>query len=218
MPIKFHDHNRVLRRRFLLIFIGSFVLIFSIFNIRYLYANIRYMMLPGTIETRDTTPAKPLPVAADVRFKPLSDHANLIIDSLGINAPIVFGIPSNPDNIYNALEDGVVHYSDTVKPGMRGASVVLGHSSAYPWYKGNYGSVFALLSKLKVGDRFYVRYDDGRYFIFQVKDSLIFNPLSNDSRVSKLEQTDLPSLILVSCYPVGTNYLRIAIRADLVTQ
>jgi len=217
MAIVFHDHKRVLRRRFLIIFIGSFIIIFSIFNARFIYANIRYWLAPGTIVSENTIPSS-LPLVPDVKFKPLPDQAQLVVDHIGINAPIVFGIPTDTDTIYKALEQGVVHYSDTVKPGMDGLAVILGHSSAYPWYKGKYGSVFALLSKLRVGDKFYVRYSDSRFFVFEVKDSIVFNPFSNDSRLDEFERVSGSSIILVSCYPVGTNYQRIAIRADLVGQ
>ena len=218
MSLTFHNHSRAMRRRFLIIFLGGFVAIFLIFNVRFLYANIRYWIAPGTIKNQNATMPSPFPLAQDVRFKPLPNAANLVIDSLGVNAPIVFNIPGNNDAIYKALEQGVVHYSDTIKPGMRGVSVILGHSSAYPWYKGKYGSVFALLSKLNTGDRFYVRYDDGRFFIFEVEKSIIFNPLSDDSRFRELDQTDGASIVLVSCYPVGTSYLRIAIKANLISQ
>lgn len=216
--MQFHDHARTMRRRFVLIFVGSFMIIFSLFNARYLSANVRYWLAPGTIENTATTTPSPLPIAADVEFKPLPDQAQLVIDSIGVDAPLVFGVPTDNDLIYDSLEDGVVHYSETVKPGIHGTSVVLGHSSAYPWYKGQYGSVFALLGKLKTGDRFYVRYPDGRFFVFEVKNSLVFNPLSDDKRISELENNPGTSIVLVSCYPVGTNYQRIAIRADLVGQ
>ncbi len=216
MPITFHNHSRTLRRRFLIIFMASFVAIFSVFNARFLYANVRFWIAPGTLEGTGTTTPSPFPLAQDVDFKPLPNSANLVIDNIGVNAPLVFGVPSTNDDIYKALEQGVVHYSDTIKPGQKGVSVLLGHSSAYPWYKGQYGSVFALLGKLDVGDRFYVRYSDGRFFVFEVEKSIIFNPLSNDERLHELEQTEGTSIVLVSCYPVGTSYQRIAIKANLV--
>jgi LPXTG-site transpeptidase (sortase) family protein len=216
--MQFHDHARTMRRRFILIFAGSFIIIFSLFNVRYLYANVQYWLAPGTIENTTTSTPSPLPLARDIEFKPLPSQAQLIIDSIGINAPVVFNVPSDNDRIYTALEDGVVHYTDSVKPGMSGVSVLLGHSSAYPWYKGQFGSVFALLGKLKEGDRFYIRYSDGRFFVFEVKNSLVFNPLSNDERLEELENTTGTSIILVSCYPVGTNYQRIAIKADLIAR
>src|SRR5258706_10969007 len=163
MTIKYHQRSRSLKIRFLTIFVGTFVLVFSLLNTRYLYANVRYWIEPGTIKTNDSLDkARLLPLAEDISTKPLPDHARLVIDSIGVNAPIVFGVPTDNDSVYKNLENGVVHYSSTPRPSQKGVSVVLGHSSAYPWYKGHYGSIFALLNKLNPGDKFYIQYSDNR--------------------------------------------------------
>jgi len=213
----FHNHFRAMTIRFTTIFICSLVIFFAILNIRFLSASVRYWLAPGTIVSSDSlAKAKAFPLALDVSTRPLPSNARLVIDSIGVNAPIVFDVPADNDIIYKNLERGVVHYSSSVKPGQPGAAVVLGHSSAYPWYKGDYGSVFALLTKLKPGDKFYVQYEDGRLFIYSVRQSIVFNPLAPDDRLSQLETTDGSSIILVSCWPVGTNYRRIAVQADVV--
>ena len=140
----------------------------------------------------------------------------MIIDNIGVRVPIVFGTSDDTDTIYENLEQGVVHYSGTAKPGEPGVSIVLGHSSAYPWYDGDYGAVFALLSKLNVGDRFYVQYSDNRSFFYEMKEDLVFNPFKSDERLEAMERARGDNLILISCYPVGTNYLRIAVRAEQI--
>ena len=93
---------------------------------------------------------------------------------------------------------------------------MLGHSSAFPWYNGDFGAVFALLSKLKVGDRFYVQYEDNRSFVYEMTQAIIFNPFENNQRLTDIENAPGSSIILISCYPVGTNYKRIAVQARLV--
>ncbi len=143
------------------------------------------------------------------------NKADLIIPSLGVKAPIVFGIGTDAGQLYQRLSDGVVHYSDTPMPGQKGAAVVLGHSSAYPWYKGDYGAVFALLGRLTPGDKVYVHYDNGEILTFTVKQNLIFMPFADDQRLSEIEKTDKQILVLVSCWPVGTNAKRIATVAEL---
>ncbi len=210
-----------MRRRFVFVFFSSFIIIFGILNYRFVGANIRYFVAPGTIVTKDSLKdaVRLLPLAKDVFEKPLPDSAHLVIDSIGVNAPIVFGVPTNNDAIYQQLENGVVHYASTPKPGTRtqGLSIILGHSSAYPWYRGKYGSVFALLNKLKSGDRFYIQYSDGRLFVYAVKEAIVFNPFNpDDPRLAEVEKSEKPTLVLVSCWPVGTNYRRIAVVAELV--
>ncbi len=203
--------------RFLFIFIGTFVAFFAVLNIRFLAAGVRYWLVPGTIIREDSLEqAKLFPLAKDVSTRPLPDTATLVIDSIGVSAPIVFNAPTDSDSVYKNLENGVVHYANTPKPGLPGVAVILGHSSAYPWYKGSYGSVFALLGKLKPGDKFYVRYEDGRLFVYTVKQSIVFNPFSPGGKLDELERASGSTIVLVSCWPVGTNYRRIAVQAELM--
>ena len=216
--MRLHNRSRIIAYRLFFIFLCSFVGAFLLLNMRFVEKNIQYVLAPGTIRTKNTLQdaIRLLPIAQNVAPKPLSDKAHLVIDSIGVNAPIVFNVPDNNDLIYANLEKGVVHYSTTSKPGMPGVSVVLGHSSAYPWYKGDYGAVFALLSKLQAGDRFYVQYDDNRVFVYEMRKAVIFNPIADDGRLASLENEPGNYLILISCYPVGTNYKRIAIQAEQV--
>ena len=216
--MRLHNRRRTITFRLVSIFTVTFLGAFLLLNIRFVEKNVQYLVAPGTIRTRNTLDdaIRLLPLSQNVAPKPLSDNARIVIDRIGVNAPIVFNVPDNNDAIYGRLEDGVVHYSATAKPGNPGNGIILGHSSAYPWYKGQYGAVFALLTKLEVGERFYVQYDDNRTFVYEVKGSLIFNPFKSDERLTALENTPGNNLLLISCYPVGTNFLRIAIRAEQV--
>lgn len=217
--MRLHNRNRVIAVRLLIIFLSTFVGAFLLLNIRFVEKNIQYAIAPGTIRTKDTLQdaIRLLPLSENVKPKPLPSSANLVIDSIGVRAPIVFDVPDNNDLIYSSLEKGVVHYTNTSKPGETGAAIVLGHSSAYPWYKGKYGAVFALLNKLKIGDRFYVQYSDNRTFVYEMKQAIIFNPFdTNDQRLAAIESESGSSIVLISCFPVGTNYKRIAVQAQLV--
>lgn len=216
--MRLHNRTRVIAYRLAAIFITTFVAVFLLLNYRFVEKNIQYVIAPSTIRTRDTLgdATRLLPLSEAVEHKALPDAATLVIDDIGVRAPIVFGATNDVDEIYDQLEDGVVHYSDTSKPGEPGVSIVLGHSSAYPWYDGEYGAVFALLSKLDVGDRFYVQYSDNRSFFYEMKENLVFNPFDPDERLQALERAAGDNLILISCYPVGTNYLRIAVRAERI--
>ena len=213
--MRLHHRRRVIAVRLFIIFCTTFVGAFLLLNMRFVEKNLQYYVAPGTIRSRDTLgdAIRLLPQAGAVAPAPLPDAAQLVIDEIGINAPIVFGVANDEKSIYARLEDGVVHYSNSAKPGNPGTAVILGHSSAYPWYKGEYGAVFALLSKLKPGTRFYIQYEDNRTFVYEVAESVVFNPLKDDPRLTELENMPGDSVILLSCYPVGTDYLRIAVRA-----
>lgn len=147
---------------------------------------------------------------------PIKSSMVLSIPSLNISAPIVFEPTTNEDRIYQQLEKGVVHYADTPMPGQNGTSIILGHSSVYPWYKGKYGYVFTSLSKLKTGDIIQIE-KDGNLLEYKVSRSLIFSPDNpNDYELRELESTNGSSLVLMTCWPTGTNAQRVAVRADLI--
>jgi len=141
---------------------------------------------------------------------------NLEIPALNIGAPIVFEPTTSEQRIYSALEKGVVHYAETPKPGQPGTSIIIGHSSVYPWYKGDYGYVFSKLSKLKTGDIINIE-NNGQIFSYKVNRSIVFSPTdSDDFSLRELESTDGSSIVLMTCWPTGTNAKRVAVRADLI--
>ena len=128
--MRLHHRGRLIAFRLLVIFATTFTAAFFLLNIRFVEKNVQYLIAPGTIRTRDSLgdAIRLLPLAQNVRPKPLSDRATLVIDSIGVRAPIVFNVPDNNDLIYDNLEKGVVHYSNTAKPGELVAAIVLGHS------------------------------------------------------------------------------------------
>lgn len=205
-------------KRFLIIFIIVFALVFGLLNYRYILANLEFWI--GRPDADFASPLKStsgtgiLPISQDKNGSDFSGSITLQIPSLNVEAPIIREPSLNLDQIFKRLEDGVVLYGGTSVPGEKGTSIILGHSSAYPWYQGNYGSVFALLGKLAAGDKIYVN-KNGKVLVYKVSESLIFHPFENDERVNQLEETNSSSIILVSCWPVNTNWKRIAIKADL---
>ena len=207
-------------KKFFLYFIIFFVASFAFLNLRFISAEVKYDVFNNgnkknvdSSTTQLTTDAK---VDEPVKNKvDPSAGFSVEIPSLGITAPIIIENSSDSKVILNDLERGVVHYTDTPLPGESGTAVIIGHSSAYPWYRGNYGSIFALLGKLKIGDTIFIK-NGNNVLEYHVSGSLVFYPLSKNSGIAELEKTDGSSIILSSCWPVGTNYKRLAIKADLI--
>lgn len=145
----------------------------------------------------------------------------IIIPSLNLNVPIA--VPSNDallredwkkleEDIQTALQDGVVHYPGTARPGQAGNFFVTGHSSYFPWAKGDYKSVFARLHELKVGDEYWIFYggDKHRYIIQEKKEI-------KPSDVTVLDQpTGKRISTLMTCTPVGTTLRRLIVVAQEV--
>lgn len=191
--------------RELVIFIIIFLIIFSfslfIFNGRFIYAQIKYSVLgpePVSQESENETLSWGLPSSDD-----LDNSLRLVIPAIGVDAAIVLTNTTDKYIIEKELEKGVVKYPDS--------NIILGHSSAYPWYRGNYGSVFSLLNKLQGGDRLFI-YSGNRKYAYQVIGKEINLPKNLDFSEAKNESI----IYLVSCWPVNTNWKRIVIKATAV--
>ncbi|OGD61059.1 hypothetical protein A3A71_02360 [Candidatus Berkelbacteria bacterium RIFCSPLOWO2_01_FULL_50_28] len=132
----------------------------------------------------------------------------IVIDKIKLKAPVVYGAPYSA--ILTSLQNGVAQYEGTALPNQRGNVVLLGHSSNFPWAKGKYNTIFALLDKLKPGDNITLYYgtERYRYTVRQVK-----VVAAND--LSVLNITPRATVTLISCYPVGTTWKRIVVTGAL---
>lgn len=145
----------------------------------------------------------------------------LIIPKLNLNVPIV--IPPYEallredwtqveSDIQRSLEQGIVHYPGTAKPGQPGNFFMTGHSSYYPWAPGEYKTVFARLHMLSEGDEYWVYYggDKHRYSIRSISEV-------KPSNVDVLDQpADRRLSTLMTCTPVGTTLRRLIVSAEEV--
>lgn len=141
-----------------------------------------------------------------------SDKKNSIeIPELSVSAPIITSRSAELDVLENDLNKGVVHFPGSALPGNGGQTVILGHSAPLNWPKIKYDGVFSDISKLKIGDKINVYYNNKKYS-YSVKEHMILEvgedvpkPLTNSENV----------LLLVSCWPPGKDYKRIAVKAEL---
>lgn len=160
----------------------------------------------------------------DLKITPPTNR--LVIPKIGKNIPIVqVDIDSNnleqeligievEGAIQDALRNGVVHYPGTAAPGQHGNFFVTGHSSYYPWDSGEYKEVFALLSKLEVGD-IYVAYYDQKKYTYKVTVKKEVSP----TQVDVLTQPkDKRVSTLMTCTPLGTALRRLIIQAELIEE
>ena len=190
-------------KKIVLIFIITFILTAILLNIGSLYKWANYYLRGTQTEDDSSTPTPKTSV-------PLANNqTTLIIPSLNVSAPIVFSKSKIEQDLQKDLEKGVALYPGSVNPGEDGTMVIVGHSSSYPWYKGNYGSIFSLLEKLKAGDKITIIYNNKNYE-YIVKDQI--KATSQSIQFLQMQNSDL---VLMSCWPVGTNSIRIAVSADL---
>lgn len=143
----------------------------------------------------------------------------IIIPKIGQNIPLVEMGADNlqgenwaelETQIQEGLRNGVVHYPGTATPGQIGNVFITGHSSYYPWDKGQYKDVFALLPQLNVGDEYQVFYDQKKYS-YRIKEKKEVYP----SNVQVLQQPESEKIsTLMTCVPVGTALRRLIIVAE----
>ncbi|HBB27390.1 TPA: hypothetical protein DCZ36_02760 [Candidatus Gracilibacteria bacterium] len=142
----------------------------------------------------------------------------IIIPKIGKNIPLVdvrldagFDFDHIENIFMQELEKGIVRYPGTAKPGETGNTFIFGHSSNYPWVKGEYNSVFALLDELTFGDEIIVYYNQKK-FIYIIREKKVVKP----GNVKILERGDTKKEIsLMTCWPIGTTLNRLIVFAEL---
>ncbi len=119
------------------------------------------------------------------------------IPAIGVDAPIVQG------DGWEQLKKGVGQHVGTPDPGQNGNLVLSAHNDVF-------GEIFRDLDRLKPGDTITV-FTNQRQFVYVVTDSKIVAP----TEVSVMNQTEKPTVTLISCYPYMKDDKRIAVTAQL---
>lgn len=149
----------------------------------------------------------------EVKSYAYSEKENILeIPSIGISVPVVFPKSQDISVIVKELDKGAVYYPGSVLPGEEGQIVVLGHSAPEGWPKIKHDWVFSDLNDLSEGDKVSFHFDNKEY-VYLVKNKEI---LKKGQEITPDPLTDSNNMIvLVSCWPPGKNYQRIAVKAEL---
>lgn len=145
----------------------------------------------------------------------------VIIPKLGKNIPLVnvdnhkVGNPKDWNSIFETeLEKGIIKYPGSANPGDIGNSFIFGHSSNFPWIKGDYNDVFALLDKLEYGDEITVYFKQKKY-VYVIREKHIIKPGYVNAMKGKEESKQLT---LMTCWPVGTTLNRLIVMGELKSE
>lgn len=164
---------------------------------------------------KNLLPSEPT-VPAKFEITPYENR--IIVPRIGKNIPLVdisvtksFDFDHMENIFMQELENGVVRYPGSALPGEKGNSFIFGHSSNYPWIKGNYNDVFALLDNVEYGDQIIVFYNQKKY-VYTVREKKVVKP----GDVKALERDpNKTELSLMTCWPVGTTLKRMLVFAEL---
>lgn len=146
--------------------------------------------------------------------EPIDRNGSIIIESIGVNSPIVFDVPVDDRAEYErALNLGVAHAQRTSKPVDRpGNTYLFAHSTANEANIARYAAVFTKLHQLPVGERLTLFYQDKRFDYEVVKQEVV-----DRFEVSVLaREYDFPALTLQTCDPPGQEINRRIVTAKLV--
>jgi LPXTG-site transpeptidase (sortase) family protein len=135
---------------------------------------------------------------------------SIVIEKIGVNAPLIYAQSTDQKELNRSLNNGVVIYPGSDLPGQNGNLFLTGHSSVYPWNKTIYGRVFAALDKLETGDVVII-YLQQRKSEYRITNKYTAAP--KDVRLIHL--TDEAKITLMTCWPIGTNLERLIVEGVL---
>lgn len=173
-----------------------------VLNLGYFWKQFRYEAKRLTKSETQTLPQEKM------------DPDTLAIPTLDIKAPIIYAFEEDENKFQEALQAGVVHYPATARPGGYGNVYIFGHSSDNAWSKGEYKTVFAVLPKIKAGDKVYVSDGQGNKYTYEIKETKIIPP--DDLSVLDQGNYERRLLTLQTSYPVGTAYKRFVAIGEIV--
>ncbi len=183
----------------------------AIFNGRFIYSQAKYSVigLPSEYNNVDFD-LKTIVSSITETFnkKELLLPERIYIPQISVEAPIVISQSLDEKELQKDLENGVIYLPGSSALNENGTMIIMGHSSAYPWYQGKYGSIFALLNKLNVGDKFIV-FSKNESFVYTVAGKEIKAP--KDLIFEKDKNNSV--LYLISCWPINTAWKRIVVKA-----
>jgi len=137
---------------------------------------------------------------------------SLEIPKIEVSAPLIF--VENRDKVYKTLDNGVVHYPDSVLPGEKGQTIILGHSAPPNWPDIKYDNVFSRLNELEEGDEIFIYFEHQKYN-YSVTNKFF---LERGEEVPEYLTNSDNMLVLISCWPPGKDIRRIAVEAKLKTE
>lgn len=145
-----------------------------------------------------------------------TDKQNTLeIPKIAVSLPIIFSTTTDKNVLMNDLNSGVVYYPGSVYPGQAGQIVVLGHSAPAGWPKVRHDWAFSDIDKLSPGDKILIDLNNRQYTYVVTKKTII-------QRGADVPNSDITGkenvLTLISCWPPGKDYQRIAVEAKLLKE
>lgn len=184
---------------------GSIVILLFLFS----FFNERFIA-PFITPSRSVSST---PIIIDPDSAAVGQEPKIIIPKINVEIPVVYPDTIDEATIQKNLEDGVVHMANTPKPGEKGNTAIVGHSSNNLFNQGKYKFAFVLLNRLEEGDTFYINRNGTRY-AYKVYEKKIVAP----DDVSVLGGNDkTATATLITCDPPGTSLNRLIVVGEQIS-
>ncbi len=138
----------------------------------------------------------------------------LKIKKIELSAPIAATSKKSEEEVNKALDRGVLLHWQGASPGKTGQVYLLGHSAPAGWPDINYDNVFNNINLLEKNDIITVEYG-GETFYYQIFGKKVFFPKEENSVFSSVGFQE-KILILITCWPKGKDYQRLAVMAKII--
>ncbi len=180
------------------------VILFSFFN--------ELLIAPLIQPSRKATNT---PVIVDVASTIITGGPKVLIPKINVEIPVDYSQTTiNEQQIELALDNGVVHYPTTVRPGQTGNAAYFGHSSNNIFNPGKYKFAFVLLHELEEGDTFYLT-NDNKTYAYKVFSKRIVPP--TEVGVLGPVAGHASTATLITCDPPGTSINRLVVVGDQIS-
>jgi LPXTG-site transpeptidase (sortase) family protein len=166
----------------------------------------------NALSHNNSTTQNPLAIQKIVKTSYTEKQNTIEIPKISISVPIIFSTSTDKNAIMKDLDAGVVFYPGSVYPGQTGQMIILGHSAPPGWPTIKHDWVFTDLDKLSVGDTVLIDVNNKQY-TYIVKQKDIIKKGADVPTNSSVTTNNV--LTLISCWPPGKDYQRIAVQAEL---
>ena len=141
---------------------------------------------------------------------------SISIQTIGVKAPVIWSNSMLEEDLQRDLQSGLVRYPKTGIPGQFGNAFITGHSSNYVWAKGDYNYILKDLNNIQTGDEIIISATqaNGKTISYRYSVRLKEVVPADDQRM--FEETSESTITLSTCWPLGTNWKRLMVKADLV--
>ncbi len=195
--------------------LGSACLLLAVVVAIYIYFPLMYVQVSYRFKgswTQLVVPKTDIEQVGEIASEnsPESQEYRIQIPKIGAESLVIRDVDvSNKKEYLAALKMGVAEAKGLSHPGEMGTTYLFAHSVESPLDFARYNAVFYLLDKLENGDQIYIQYGAKTHEYRMVSREIL--PVSDTRYLVPQKREEV--LILQTCFPPGTTWKRLFVKA-----